>query len=159
MSTKYNLPNEHEANAVLAMLYGDSLDVKVSDDVSVNGDGSWVGLFIDKEDKPVAGCVCDVPFAAYAGSALTMLPPGGAEDAVENGEISETMKDNLNEVMNICSRMFMSDSTPHLRLDILYKYEDLSDEAKEILAGAEGRRALDIDIPRYGKGKLFMLAT
>lgn len=159
MAIKYNLPNEHEANAVLAMLYGDSLDVKVGEDSQLQESGTWVGLFIDSEDKPVAGCVCDVPFAAYAGSALTMLPPGGAEDAVETGDISEMMQDNLNEVMNICSRMFMSDETPHLRLDILYKYEDLSDEAKEVLAGAEGRRTLDIDIPRYGKGKLFMVTT
>lgn len=159
MSTKYILPTDHEANAVLAMLYGDNLDIKTSNEDTVTEGGSWVGLFIDADNQPVAGCVCDVPFAAYAGSALTMLPPGGAEDAVETGEISEMMKDNLNEVMNICSRMFMSDNTPHLKLDLVYKYEDLSDEAKEALLGAEAKRALDVDIPRYGKGKLVMLTT
>lgn len=159
MSTKYILPTDHEANAVLAMLYGDNFDIKTSNEDTVTEGGSWVGLFIDADNQPVAGCVCDVPFAAYAGSALTMLPPGGAEDAVETGEISEMMKDNLNEVMNICSRMFMSDNTPHLKLDLVYKYEDLSDEAKEALLGAEAKRALDVDIPRYGKGKLVMLTT
>lgn len=159
MGIKYVLPSDHEANAVLAMLYGDSLGVKTQDQVDVENTNAWVGLFVDRDDKPVAGCLCDVPFAAYAGSALTMLPPGGAEDAVETGEISDVMKENLNEVMNICSRMFMSDATPHLRLDLVYKYEDLSDEAKETLLGAEGRRMLEIEIPRYGKGKMVMLTT
>ncbi|MGV6858726.1 MAG: hypothetical protein ACWA5X_07085 [bacterium] len=155
---EYILPTEHEANAVLGMLYGDSLDVKQGDDLP-ESDAKYVGLFVDPEDKPVAACICDTPFAAYAGSALTMLPPGGAEDAAETGELSQMMEENLYEVMNICSRMFMSDATPHLKLELVHKYEDLPTEAKEVLLGAEGKRGLDIEVPRYGQGRLFMVTT
>ncbi len=154
----YILPTEHEANAVLGMLYGDSLDVKPGDELPEQ-DAKYVGLFVDPENKPVAACICDTDFAAYAGSALTMLPPGGAEDAAETGELSQMMEENLYEVMNICSRMFMSDSTPHLKLELVHKYEDLPEDAKEVLLGAEGKRGLEIEVPRYGKGRLFMVTT
>lgn len=99
-------------------------------------------------------------FAAFAGAALTKIPLGGAEDAAESGELTENMLGNLYEVMNICSRLFMDSSSPHLKLDKLYaSISDLPDNALALVNAITGRLDLKVNIPGYGEGHLSFLST
>jgi hypothetical protein len=161
MSTSFYLPSDKETLGVLSMLYGDDIQVAKDDEDSIAIENSELyGLYVDPEGKPVAVCLCDTPFAAYAGAALSMLPPGGAEDAAESGDISATMKENVYEVMNICSRLLMSDDTPHLKLEKMYNnLSELSEEAVEMMKSAGGSSHFGIDIPNYGKGRLSLVTT
>lgn len=160
MSTSYNLPNDRETLGVLSMLYGDDIKVAMDDDSLAIENSKLYGLYVDSEGKPVGACLCDTQFAAYAGAALSMLPPGGAEDAADSGEISATMKENVYEVMNICSRLLMGDDTPHLKLENMYNdVTELSEDAVEMIKAAEGSSHFDIDIPNYGKGRLSLFAS
>ena len=69
------------------------------------------------------------------------------------------MKENVYEVMNICSRLLMSDDTPHLKLENMYNdVAELSEEAVDMIKTAEGSSHFDIDIPNYGKGRLSLVA-
>jgi hypothetical protein len=62
--------------------------------------------------------------------------------------------------MNICSRLFISDKTPHLKLDALYDGPDaLPEAARSMLDSAEGRADLRISIPGYGEGNISFLST
>jgi hypothetical protein len=160
MSTSYYLPNDRETLGVLSMLYGDDIKVAEDEESLAIENSKLYGLYVDADGKPVAVCLCDTPFAAYAGAALSMLPPGGAEDAAENGDISATMKENVYEVMNICSRLLMSDDTPHLKLENMYNdITELSEEAVEMISTAEAGKHFGIDIPNYGKGRLSLVST
>ncbi len=160
MSTSYYLPNDSETLGVLSMLYGDDIKVANDEESLAMEDSKLYGLYVDSEGVPVGVCLCDTHFAAYAGAALSMLPPGGAEDAAESGDISATMKENVYEVMNICSRLLMSDDTPHLKLENMYNdVAELSEEAVEMIKAAEGGSHFGIDIPNYGKGRLSLVAT
>lgn len=160
MNTNYCLPNDRETLGVLSMLYGDDIKVAKDEDSLAVENSKLYGLYVDGEGKPVAVCLCDTSFAAYAGAALSMLPPGGAEDAAESGEISATMKENVYEVMNICSRLLMSDSTPHLKLENMYvDLEELSDDAVEMIKTAPSSTHFGVDIPNYGKGRFSLVAT
>ena len=160
MSTSYYLPNDRETLGVLSMLYGDDIKVAADEDALALEDSKLYGLYVDGEGTPVGVCLCDTHFAAYAGAALSMLPPGGAEDAADTGDISATMKENVYEVMNICSRLLMSDDTPHLKLENMYNdVAELSEEAVEMIKSAEAGSHFDIDIPNYGKGKLSLVTT
>jgi hypothetical protein len=159
MSVSYYLPNDIETLGVLSMLYGDDIKVAKDEGALAIDDSKLYGLYVDSEGKPVGVCLCDTSFAAYAGAALSMLPPGGAEDAADSGEISDTMKENVYEVMNICSRLLMSDDTPHLKLENMYNdVAELSEEAVDMIKTAEGSSHFDIDIPNYGKGRLSLVA-
>ncbi len=110
--------------------------------------------------SPVTACCCDLPFAAYSGAALSMIPRGGAEDAAKSGDLSEMMRGNLHEIMNICSRLFITDATPHLKLDALYDNPDaLPEAARSMVATATGRTDLKISIPGYGEGNISFLST
>ncbi len=154
MDTKFNIPADRETTGVLSMLYGDGLVVKKAEENPSIENDALVGLFVDSEGNTVAACTCDVPFAAYGGAALSMMPKGGAEDAAESGEISPVMQENVYEVMNICSRLLMNDSTPHLKLTDMYEGLDkVPEEAVEVIKNASGVK-FEVEIPNYGKGHL-----
>lgn len=155
METTFRVPKDRETLGVLSMLYGDGLVVKKAESEPEIDSDALVGLYVDKEGKTVAACSCDVKFAAFGGAALSMMPKGGAEDAAESGDLSPVMQENVYEVMNICSRLLMDDSTPHLKLTDMYKgVSELPGESVEVLKNAEAGVKFEVEIPNYGKGHL-----
>lgn len=161
MTTIHHIPTKGELRQMLTMLYGDQLELDAGKPVAAdNGSKSVVAVYVNDEDAPVTACVCDHSFAAFAGSALTKIPRGGAEDAAKTGDFSDMMLGNLREVMNICSRLFMYNTSPHLRLDQVYASPDTVPEAVRAMLGAsKGRGDFSVSIPGYGAGAVSFLST
>jgi len=161
MSTNFAVPKEVEVQEMLGMLYDAGLTVKSGENQAIEaGSKNLIAVYVDDADQPVTACACDYNFTAFAGAALTKIPKGGAEDAASSGDFSGTMLGNLNEVMNICSRLYMNSSTPHLRLDKTYSSpDDVPEDVKPILSNSAGRADYDVSIPGYGDGKLAFLST
>lgn len=161
MSNIHPIPKKDEVRLMLAMLFGGGLAVENGKPVvTAKGGKSVVAVYVNDEKMPVTACACDHPFAAFAGAALSRIPAGVAKDAVKSGEFSEMMLGNLYEIMNICSRLFMDNSSPHLKLDAVYATPDkMPDNALAMVAAATGRLDLAISIPGYGSGSLSFLAT
>ena len=161
MSVVHPVPDKNELRQILAMLYGDALELDAGAAVpTADGSKSVVAIYVNDDDMPVTACVCDHGFVAYAGSALTRIPPGGAEDAAETGDFSDMMLGNHHEVMNICSRLFMKGNSPHLRLAKVYGSPDeLPAEARNIIQSDAGRADFEVEVPGYGKGGLSFLST
>lgn len=149
------LPDDAQVGDLLKIMYGD--DLAVESGSAIDPAQSYVAIYIDDADAPIAACFCDKAFAAYSSAALTMLPAGAAKEVADGGDMSQAMVDNLHEVMNICSRFFMNDRTPHLRLDTVSP--PAADGRIDQLLGAGGRGDFKIAIPRYGEGTLAVLAT
>ncbi len=160
MATKFKLPKDSELKEMLSMLY-DGLEIKPGTTVSTDkGSKVMIAVFVDDQDQPVTACVGDYNFTAFAGAALTRIPKGGAEDAASSGDFSEMLLGNFYEVMNICSRLFMDSSTPHLKLEKSYKsIDELPDNVSSMIAATTGQTGFDITIQNYGAGKLSFLAT
>ncbi len=160
MATQYKIPKEAEVKEMLNMLY-DGLEIKPGDAISTDKDSKvMIAVFVDDQNQPVTACVGDYNFTAFAGAALTRIPKGGAEDAASSGDFSEMLLGNFYEVMNICSRLFMDSSTPHLRLAKSYKtIDELPDNVSNMLAAATGQAGFDISIQNYGEGKLSFIST
>jgi len=158
MTTAFNIPNEIELKSYLMMLF-DGAGIGPGQAIDANTSGAVIGAFVDDDDVPVAACVCDIEFAAFAGCSLTMLPPGAAEDAVKDKHLEPMMLDNFNEVMNIFSRLFMNDKTPHLRLAKCYVVSEAPEAFVAIANSTEDRSNMEIDIPRYGKGNVSFVAV
>ena len=160
MSLNHIVPAEASVINMLGMLFGKGLTVKASSALPLDKAKQSFGVFIDNESQVVAVCICDFDFAIYAGAALSMIPPAGAKDALGDGELSDMMVSNLGEVMNICSRLFMDNKTPHLKLDKVYtNISQVPDAALAIADAPAGRSDFAIGIPRYGEGHLSFLAT
>lgn len=160
MASVHPIPQAKDVMQMVAMLYGNDAAVADGDVIPADSDKSMVAVFVSDDDQPVTACVYDWEFAAYAGSALTRIPQGGAEDAAKDGDFSEMMMGNVREFMNICSRLFMTDSSPHLRLGETYKAGDARPESvSAMVSGCAGKAGFTVSIPNYGSGKLSFIAT
>lgn len=159
MSTVYPLPDVRKVQHILGMLF-DGLDVKAGGAFDPTPDGgAWFGVFVDQTDLPVALCGADMGLAASLGCALSMLPPVAAKEAVRLRELTAGMCENLREVMNICTRLVLDSTSPHLKLDQLYPVKALPAAATALLASSPGRREFNLQLPRYGGGVLSLLSS
>ena len=117
-----------------------------------------VAVYVDPHMAVNALCVMDLGASAYTGAALALLPPGGAQDAVEeDGELTAMLVEALHEVVNVLSALFNVPGAPHSKLHKLYAPgEDLPGDLEGMLAGFN-RLDLGIDVPTYGKGALSLV--
>jgi hypothetical protein len=117
-----------------------------------------VAVYVDPHMAINALCVMDLGASAYTGAALALLPPGGAQDAVEeDGELSGLMVEALHEVVNVLSALFNTPGAPHSKLHRLYAPGDeLPGDIEGMLANFN-RIDLAIEIPGYGKGGLSLV--
>lgn len=149
--SQFVIPTAESVKNMLEMLFGDGLSV--SQNGSEPPAQSHVATYIDDEDGLVAVCACDSDFVGFSGAALTMVPAGVAREMVASGDFSEMVQSNFYEVMNICSRLLMSEHSPHLRLDKTLPPDEASTALAE-LAECDRVAGFDVDIPRYGKGSV-----
>ncbi len=112
----------------------------------------------DDDDKLVALCVCDKEFVAYSGAALSMIPADVANEMISGNSVTEAMIGNFYEVMNICSKLLMSDSSAHLRLDKTLVPEDSAETVSALKESAQVI-GFNVEIPKYGVGGLTFLVT
>ena len=81
-----------------------------------------------------------------------MLPVAAAKDAAKARELTSVMIENMREIMNICSRLVMDATSPHLRLDQIYPAKSLPAPATALLGAPNGRREFQVQLPKYGGG-------
>jgi len=159
MSTAFPLPDVHKVQSILGLLF-DGLEVKAGGafDEKAAG-GALFGVFIGAGDAPVALCGVDLGLAASLSAALSMLPPTLVKEAVKTGDLGRVMAENLREIMNICTRLLLDSTSPHLKLDQVYPANSLPAAAAAILAATHSHREFQLQLPRYGGGVLSLLST
>jgi hypothetical protein len=157
MSSTYPLPDVAKVNEILGLLF-DGLDVKLggSFDQTPAG-GAWFGVFVADSGEPVALCGADVNLAANFGAAFSMLPVNAAKEAAKARELTGVMTDNVREIMNICTRLVMDNSSAHLKLDQIFSVKRLPAPAAALLAKAARRREFQLSMPKYGGGVLTLV--
>ena len=153
----FSIPSKAELKDMLGMLFT-NLDVQDCDPIALDTDDLSFGLYLDDDDKPVTLVVCDLPFSAYMGSSMTMLPPPVAADVIKSGKLEDMMVGNIKEVMNIVSRLFMLRGGGHLRFATLHAVTDgLPDSVSGLLGNIDQQAFFDVEVPRYGAGKVGFL--
>ena len=159
MPTAYPLPDAPKIVDLLGLLF-DGLDVKAGGtfDQTPAG-GAWFGVFIADSGTPAALCGADANLAATFGAAFSMLPVGACKEAAKARELTGVMIDNVREIMNICSRLVMDATSPHLRLDQVYPAKSLPAPATALLGAPNGRREFQVQLPKYGGGVLTFLSA
>lgn len=159
MATTYPLPDAGKVRNILGLLF-DGLDIKngAKSDLGPNT-GAWLAVYVSDEGKPVAFCATDLALSAASSAALSMLPPAAAQDAVKSKELTDVMRGNLREIMNICSRLLMTDASAHLKLEEVYPAKALPAAAGEALKRVAGRTDFELKMPKYGGGVLSLLSV
>jgi hypothetical protein len=159
MATAYPMPDGPKILQMLGLLF-DGLEVKLGGtfDQTPAG-GAWFGVFVADNGEPVALCGADGNLAATFGAAFSMLPVGAAKDAAKHRELTSVMVDNLREIMNICTRLVMDATSPHLKLDQIYPSTSLPAPATALLGAPKNRREFQVQLPKYGGGVLTFLSN
>ena len=112
-------------------------------------------VYADNSTKMAAVLGLELPLAAFAGAALGLMPPGGAEDCVEDGVLSPVLAENVTELCNILTGLLNREGSPHLKLYKVYlPPEKLPADAQSLLLALGNRVDLKVEVARYGKGKL-----
>ncbi len=159
MATTCPLPDTQKILQILGTLF-DGLVVKPGGpfDQTLNG-GAWFGVFVSDNGDPAALCGADANLAVSFGAAFSMLPVAVVKDAAKTRQLTDVMKDNVREIMNICTRLMMDDASPHLRLDQLYAAHSLPGPAAALLQAPRGRREFQLQLPKYGGGVMTLLSA
>ncbi len=159
MPTLYPLPDGLKIKSILGLLFE---DIEVSPGGKFDGSatsGAWFGVYINDAGAPVALCASDAQLSAYWSAALSVLPVAIARDAAKQRSLNEMMIANLREIMNICTRLVMSEHSPHLRLENVYRAGQLPQAAAALVTGARGRTDFQVALPKYGSGQLALLSN
>jgi hypothetical protein len=119
-----------------------------------------VGVYVDDSLQITAVIAFDLSLSAHAGAAIGLVPVAGAQTAIDEGILTETLRDNVYEVLNIAASLFNVDGATHVRLyDVHHAGLPVPGD---ILARALtlGRREdLAVQVGGYGPGRLSVVLT
>ncbi len=114
-----------------------------------------VAIFTDNFQKMYAVLGLDLSLAANAGAALGLLPAGAAEDSVDEKQLYPNLAENVFELCNIFTSLLNREGAPHIKLyQVLYPGMELPNDARAVLLALGRRLDLNVEVSRYGKGKL-----
>jgi len=114
-----------------------------------------IGVYVDDQLQVTALVAFDLALSAHAGAAIGLVPVAGAQAAVEEGVLSDSLRENVYEVLNIAASLFNADDATHLRLyDVHHAGVAVPGDvlAKSLTLGR--REDLAVDVPGYGPGRL-----
>ena len=147
------LPAPKDVRDLLEGLLGKDVSVSPGDPVSLN-DGAALAVYVDPQLATNAVCLVDVPLAAWFAGALALLPKGGLEDAVEDGELSDMHLEVVYEVVNVAAALFNGGGVTHSKLYKLYAPGDVVPGDLAGLAAGFNRIDLDVEVAGYGSGAM-----
>ncbi|MCX6397847.1 MAG: hypothetical protein NTV23_15275 [Propionibacteriales bacterium] len=114
-----------------------------------------VAVYVDDTLQVTSVIAFDLRLSAYAGAAIGLVPPAGAEAAIEERILNDTLRENVYEVLNIAASLFNKDGATHVRL---YDAHHIGVPVPgDVLARALtlGRREdLAVEVGGYGAGRL-----
>ena len=155
------LPNPKDVRDMLGDLLG--RDVTVADGEPVvpgPKDPVTVAVYVNDSLGTAAAAVTDLKLSAYAGAAIGLVPAGGAEAAIEDRELAPSVKDNLDEILNIISALFNTEGAPHLKLYASHGLGETPPTDISALIRALGNRLdLKVTIAGYGTGSLSIIVA
>jgi hypothetical protein len=138
-------------------------DVTVANGKAVDpaaGLGPSTAVYVDDKNELSAVVLMDFPLTAYVGASLGLIPAGGAEAAIEDREISETLNENAYEMLNVLAGILNECSDIHQRLYRVHRPGEVvpADVAPWQIAPGP-RTDLKLDIKGYGGGGLSIVSA
>ncbi|ACU36256.1 MULTISPECIES: hypothetical protein [Actinosynnema] len=150
------LPAPKEIRDLLTDLIGKDVSVQLADPPG-KVDKPAVAVFVH-DDMSIAGVIgMEFPLAADLAAAVGLIPPGGAQAALEDGELSPMLTDNLAEICNVLTGLLNRDGGPHVKLSSIHAPgEEVPGDVLGYLQALGNRLDLDVAVTGYSHG-LFSL--
>lgn len=114
-----------------------------------------VAVYVDDTLQVTSVIAFDLALSAYAGAAIGLVPTAGAEAAIEERILNDTLRENVYEVLNIAASLFNHDGATHVRLYDAHHIGNVLPGDVMVKALTLGRREdLRIEVGGYGTGRL-----
>ncbi|MEJ5914279.1 hypothetical protein [Pseudokineococcus sp. 1T1Z-3] len=157
MSAERELPTNLDIREVLEGLLG--RDVVPSPGKGANGDDAAGTVAVYSSGPTPAGLLAmDLATSAILGAAIGLVPRGGAEAAMEDGELSPLLAENLAELLNVMAPLVPVDDGHHGRLHEVYgSGTACPPDVADALRRPTGRLDLTLEVAGYGSGQLSLL--
>lgn len=154
------LPKDSDVAELIESLVG--RQPKVTGGALPDNEVAIVATYLDREGQLECVVATDIALGAYCGAALALIPKGGAQDCVDEGELSSSLKENFHEVLNIMSSLFnTTEGSRHVRLaQVTYGPLDIAADDARAAVQAPGERAdFEVVVENYGTGKMAIVAV
>lgn len=97
----------------------------------------------------------DYELANGLGAALTVIPPALAKESAARLEIPDNIRENLQEVLNVCTSLFsVCMNGHHIAIKNIFEKDNVSEEALEAMKMAAEKETFSVDLPRYQAGTM-----
>jgi hypothetical protein len=157
----YVLPVPKEVKDLFEDLLGRSITVSPADPLrAADIPQTLVALYVDPAKQLGAVIGMDFALTAFAGAAIGLIPPGGAEACIEDKEISKMIGENAIEVCNVLGSILNREGAAHLKLYQTYlPGNSPPNDAVGYLLALGRRLDLAVEVGGYGSGKLSITFT
>jgi hypothetical protein len=152
------LPTAKDVRDLFEGLFGKDVTVSPGEPVSLN-DKPAVAVYVDPTMATTALVLVDLRLGAWLAGALALLPKGGLEDAIDEGELYPMHLEALYEVVNIAASMFNGEGRNHSKLHTLHAPGETVPGDIAGLAAAFNRIDLTVDVSGYGSGHLSIVTA
>jgi len=153
------LPQPMQVRDMLCDLLGRDVLVQVRDPIQLSPQNpTYYGVYVDDRVRTSMVVFADLAMAAYGGAAIGLVPPGGAQDAVDENALPPMLADNFSEILNVMAALFNVEGAPHLRLYQTYAPADTP--PADVISAAKalgGRLDFEVKVHGYGLGLLGMV--
>jgi hypothetical protein len=148
------LPSRYAVRTLVEGLVGRDVELKDCSPVSTRPT-NLIGVYVTDKLTVSAVAVMDIEGGARLGGALGMLPKPGVDDAIAEGTLSDLLRDNTYEVLNVLAAVFNVEDAPHVRLYQMYGPGGSVPPDVLALSQMMGNRLdVSLDIAGYGPGRL-----
>ena len=114
-----------------------------------------IAIYTDNAQQIYGVIGMQLPLAANVGAALGLLPPGAAEDSIDEKKLFPNLAENVFELCNVLTSLLNREGAPHVKLyQVVYPGMPVPADARALLLALGRRLDLVIDVSRYGKGTL-----
>ena len=113
-----------------------------------------IAVFTDAGQQLYAVLGMQLTLAAHAGAALGLLPPGAAEDAIDEKKLTPALAENVFELCNVLTSLLNVERAPYVKLyQVIFPGMSRPADAVAHLMALGRRLDMTVDVSRYGKGK------
>lgn len=155
------LPDNKQIKDLFEGLLG--RDVSVGDGLPVSPTAPLrptLAVYVDDANRMSSVAVMDFELTAYCGAALALVPKFGADIAIEEKDLPDSLLENTGEILNVLSAPIGEASGVHQRLLQVYGPKEHAPQDVLEWAAQPGLRVdLALDIKAYGEGTLSVIST
>jgi two-component system chemotaxis response regulator CheY len=122
--------------------------------------GYVIAEYLRVDDRSVVACaILDVASAVSVGASLSLIPPEVAAEAIAARRVSDTLAENVREVLNVMSRLFGNSAGGRVCLAAVHMPgEPISAKLGAWIAKPRARVDVCVEIAGYSKGSLTLLS-